>query len=66
MPTPEQKATAECFYTRGNEYRRQSDWKHALECYNEAIELDPESPAAVAKLMLEHIQNYYCKEMFNP
>lgn len=66
MPTPEQIAEAERYYTQGNGYRKQSDWQHALECYNQALELNPDSPAAGAKLMLERILNYYCKEMFNP
>ena len=34
--------TAEVWYQKGNEYRRQSDWKHAIDCYLEAIELDPD------------------------
>lgn len=57
---------AERLYCKGNEYRKQSDWQHALECYNQAIELDPQSPAKKAKEMLMNILNYRCKEMFNP
>lgn len=57
---------AEEFYQQGNEYRKRSDWKHTLECYNQAIELDPDSPARKAKEMVENILAYYCKEMFNP
>lgn len=34
--------TAEEFYQKGNEYRRKGDWKHAIDCYLEAIERDPE------------------------
>lgn len=54
------------YYRQGNEYRRKSDWQHALECYNHAICLDPASPAVKAKEMLNNILNYYCKDMFNP
>ena len=57
---------AEEYYRQGNEYRRQSDWQHALECYNQAIELNPASPALKAKEMLYNILNYYCKDMLNP
>lgn len=57
---------AERYYRIGNAHRKQSDWQHALECYNHAISLDPDSPAAKAKEMLENILNYYCKDMFNP
>ena len=57
---------AEELYLQGNQYRQQSDWQHALECYNHAIELDPNSPAVKAKEMLMNILNYRCKEMFNP
>lgn len=57
---------AEKYYRQGNAYRQQSDWQHAIACYNEAIERDPNSPAVKAKEMLENILNYYCKEMFNP
>ena len=57
---------SEELYQQGNQYRQQNDWKHALEYYNEAIELNPESPARNAREMLLNILNYRCKEMFNP
>ena len=28
--------TAEEWYQKGNEYRKQGDWKHAIDCYLEA------------------------------
>ncbi len=58
--------TAEDYYLLGNEYRRKSDWQHAIDNYLEAIALDPESPAVEAKKMLDDILNYYCKDMYNP
>jgi predicted Ser/Thr protein kinase len=42
------------------------DWQHAIDCYLEAIELDPESPAKNAKEMLDNILNFYCKDCYNP
>ncbi len=58
--------TAEDFYNQGNEYRKKGDFQQALNCYMEAIDLDPESPAVVAKEIVENILNYYCKQMYNP
>ena len=58
--------TADEYYQLGNEYRRKCDWKHALDNYMEAIELDSESPAVEAKRMLDDIMSYYCKDMYNP
>ena len=58
--------TAEEWYKKGNEYRRLSDGKHALDSYMEAIELDPNSPAVEAKQMLEDILNFYNKDAYNP
>jgi len=58
--------TADEFSQLGNEYRRKGDWKHALDNYMEAIELDSESPAVEAKRMLDDIMSYYCKDMYNP
>ncbi len=66
MMTKDNIEEAERFYQEGNRYRQQSDWQHALECYNQAIALNPASPAVKAKEMLDNILNYYCKEMYNP
>ena len=49
-----------------NECRQRGDWKHAIENYNEAIELDPQSPAVEAKQMVENILDFYCKDIYNP
>lgn len=57
---------ADTWYRRGNAYRQQGDWKHALECYHQAMELNPASPAAKAKEMLDNILGYYCKDLLNP
>lgn len=58
--------TAEEYYRQGNNFRRQGNWQKALNCYIEAIRLDPESPAVEAKKMLDDILNYYCKDIYNP
>lgn len=58
--------TAEEWYQKGNEYRKQGDWKHAIDCYLEAIELDAESPAVEGKKMIDDILNFYHKDAYNP
>ena len=58
--------TAEEYYLQGNEYRRQGNYKEALNSYIRAIELDPDSPAVHAKEMLDSILAYYCKDYYNP
>ena len=58
--------TATEWYRKGNSYRQQGDWQHALNCYMEAIEMDPQSPAVEAKEMLENILNFYNKDAYNP
>lgn len=58
--------TAEEYYRKGNDYRRAGNFHEAINCYIQAIELDPESPAAEAKKMLDDIMAFYCKDMYNP
>lgn len=58
--------TAEDYYKLGNKFRKESNWQEAINCYIKAIELDPQSPAAEAKRMLDDILDYYCKDMYNP
>lgn len=58
--------TAAEWYQKGNAYRQQSDWQHAIDCYMEAIALDPESSAVEAKEMLDNILNFYHKDAYNP
>lgn len=53
------------FYLLGNAYRKKGDWQKALQSYAEAIERNPDSPAAQAKSMLLDILNFYNKDMYN-
>ena len=62
----EEFSTAEEYYLKGNEYRKQSQWHKAINCYIKAIELDPDRPAVEAKRMLDDIMAFYCKDMYNP
>ncbi len=58
--------TAEEYYRKGNEYRRRGDFKEAMEAYMKAIAIDPDSPAAIAKQMLDEQFAFYCKDYYNP
>ena len=58
--------TAEEYYLKGNEARKHGLWHEAINCYIQAIELDPDSPAVEAKRMLDDIMTFYCKDMYNP
>ncbi|MBR6962820.1 MAG: tetratricopeptide repeat protein [Prevotella sp.] len=58
--------SAEEYYQKGNEARKQGLWHEAINCYMEAIRLDPDSPAVAAKQMLDDIMSFYCKDMYNP
>lgn len=56
----------EVYYLLGNAYRKQGNFQEALNCYLEAIERNPESPAVKARDMLMEILDFYNKEMYNP
>ena len=53
------------FYLRGNAYRKKGDWKQALDNYQYAIDLNPDSPAAQARQMVIDILEFYHKDMYN-
>ena len=58
--------TAQDWYEQGNALRKQGQFGEAINCYIQAIELDPDSPAVEAKRMLDDIMAFYCKDMYNP
>ena len=53
------------YYLRGNAYRKKGDWRLALDNYQYAIDLNPDSPAVQARKMAIDILNFYHKDMFN-
>lgn len=55
----------EAYYLRGNAYRKKGDWQQALNNYQSAIELNPQSPALQARSMAMDILNFFNKDMFN-
>ena len=58
--------TAEEWYDKGNGYRRAGEFDEAINCYLEAIAIDPDSPAVVAKQMLDEQFAFYHKDYYNP
>ena len=56
----------ELFFLRGNVFRKQNDWKHAISDYCSAKELNPKSPAAMAYESACRILEFYNKDMYNP
>ncbi len=55
----------EAFYLLGNAYRKAGNWQEAIQNYMEAIEINPESPAAEARRMMNDILDFYDKNMYN-
>ena len=53
------------YYLLGNAFRKQGDWQGALNNYQEAIDINPDSPAAEARNMVIDILEFYNKDMFN-
>ena len=55
----------EAYYLLGNAYRKQGNWQQALNHYQLAIEVNPQSPALHAWQMVMDILNFYNKDMYN-
>ena len=49
----------------GNAYRKQGNWQLALNNYQYAIDLNPDSPAREAYRMAMDILNFFNKDMYN-
>ena len=50
---------------RGNAYWKLQDWKNCLDSYAMAVAVNPESPAAEARRMVEEILQFFNKDMYN-
>lgn len=57
--------TDQVHYLLGNICRKKGDWQGALNHYQEAIDINPDSPAQNARNMMMDILNFYNKDMFN-
>ncbi len=60
------QARAAALYAEGNELRRQQRWGEAMNAYEQAAALDPDSPAVHARQMLVQIMEFYNKDQYNP
>lgn len=53
------------FYLLGNAYRKKSDWQQALNSYQSAIDINPNSPAVQARQIVMDILEFFHKDMYN-
>ena len=54
------------FYLMGNASRKKGDFQNALNCYLEAMAINPQSPAKEAHQILMNILEFYHKDLYNP
>lgn len=54
------------YYLLGNAYRKLGDFAQAMNCYLEAMAVNPDSPAKEAHRMLADIIEFYHKDYYNP
>ena len=66
MVSDTNKSQAAELYAQGNALRKQQRWGEAMNAYEQATALDPDSPAAHARQMLMQIMEYYNKDYYNP
>ncbi len=52
-------------FLMGNLYRKREDWQGALNEYQAAIDINPESPARMAYDAIQEVLAFYNKDMFN-
>lgn len=57
---------AQQLYLQGNAHRKNQRWAEAMNAYERAAALDPDSPAVAARQMLAAIMDYRCNDYYNP
>jgi len=57
---------ATAYYLRGNAHRQRGEVRLALNSYLEAMELEPDGPAAEAYRMTQQILDFYNHDLYNP
>ena len=57
---------AQAYYLRGNADRQNGNIRMALNSYLEAMEIDPDGPAAEAYRHLQELLDFYNKDYYNP
>jgi len=58
--------TANNFYERGKEFQQKQQWGDAINAYKQALELDPDSPAAAALEYIYEILAFRHTDIYNP
>ena len=53
------------YYLLGNAWRKNGNWKQAMDNYLEALALNPQSPAGQALEMANDILAFFNKDMYN-
>lgn len=51
---------------QGKQAWQRQEWKKAIDCYTEALSINPESDARIYKEMAIQIQEYYHKDSYYP
>ena len=54
------------FLEAGKQAWRRQAWQEAMDCYDSALAINPQSHAAELKNMAERILEFYCHDMLNP
>jgi tetratricopeptide (TPR) repeat protein len=54
------------WYLKGNIFKKQEQWQDAINCYTQAISLNPKNPATTMRRICIDILNFYDKTMYNP
>ncbi|MBQ0113084.1 MAG: tetratricopeptide repeat protein, partial [Bacteroidales bacterium] len=49
------------WYLRGNIFKKQEQWKQAIDSYTEAISINPKNPATTMRRICIDILNFYDK-----
>lgn len=53
------------WYLRGNIFKKQEQWKQAIDSYTEAISINPKNPATTMRRICIDILNFYDKTLYN-
>ncbi|MGP1515840.1 MAG: tetratricopeptide repeat protein [Bacteroidales bacterium] len=54
------------WYLKGNIFKKMENWQDAINCYTEAISINPKNPATTMRRICIDILNFYDKTMYNP
>jgi len=53
------------YFLLGNIHRRREDWQSAINAFQKAADLNPDSPAKTAKENIYKILDFFNKDLFN-